>query len=88
MYPLVYPRVVLIDIVSLYLQIPLFFICFISWKILAQTKVVRLGMVDLSVDEYVVDEGTRQQMEAEEARRQGRLKERGSWKWRLYYWLV
>ena len=88
LYPLVYPRVVLIDIVSLYLQIPLFFVCFISWKFLAQTKVVRLDMVDLSVDEYVADEETRQQMKAEEAQRQRRLKGYGSWKWRLYYWLV
>ena len=87
-YPLVYPRVVLVDIVSLYLQILFFLICFISWKFLAQTKVVRLGMVDLSVDEYVIDEGTRRQMEAEEAQRQKRLREFGSWKWRLYYWLV
>jgi len=88
MYPLVYPRVSLIDIVSLYLQIPFFFVCFIAWKVLVQTKVVRLDMVDLSVDEYIVDEGTRGQMEAEEARRQGRLKGSGSWAWRLYYWLV
>jgi len=80
--------VALIDIVSLYLQIPLFFICFISWKFLAQTKAVELDMVDLNVDEYVLDEGTRQQMEAEEARRQRRLEGFGSWKWRLYYWLV
>jgi amino acid permease len=87
-YPFLYPEVVLIDIVSLYLQIPLFFICFISWKFLAQTKVVRLEMVDLNVDECVLDEGTRQEMEAEEARRQRRLKGFGSWKWRLYYWLV
>ena len=87
-YPLVYPRVVLIDIVSLYLQVPLFFICFISWKRLARTKVVKLDMVDLDVDEYVLDEGTRRQMEAEEAQRQRRLEGSGSWKWRLYYWLV
>lgn len=88
MYPLVYPRVILIDIVSLYLQIPFFFVCFIAWKVLAQTKVVKLDMVDLTVDEYVLDEGTREQMEAEETRRQRRLKGFGSWKWRLYYWLV
>jgi len=88
MYPLVYPRVVLIDIVSLYLQIPLFFICFISWKFLAQTKVVRLDMADLSVDEYVPDEEARQEMEAGEAQRQSRLKGIGSWRWRLYYWLA
>ena len=88
MYPLVYPRVILIDIVSLYLQIPFFCICFIAWKVLVQTKVVRLDMVDLDVDEYVLDEETRTQMEEEEARRQERLKGSGSWAWRLYYWLV
>jgi hypothetical protein len=87
-YPLVYPRVILIDIVSLYLQIPLFLVCFIAWKVLAQTKVVRLDIVDLSVDEYILDDGTREQMEAEERQRQGRLKGFGSWKWRLYYWLA
>lgn len=88
MYPLVYPRVILIDIVSLYLQIPFFFVCFIAWKVLVQTKLVRLDMVDLDIDEYIPGEAAKRQMEAEEARRQIRLKGFCSWAWRFYYWLV
>jgi amino acid permease len=87
-YPLVYPKVILIDIVSLYLQIPLFLVCFIAWKVLAQTSLAALDKVDLKMDEYILDDGTREQMEAEEARRQGRLKGPGSWTWRMYYWLA
>ena len=76
------------DLLSLYLQVPVFLVLYFGWKIRRRSQPVDLKGVDLQADQYEPDEETRAFFDAEEERRQARLCGKHGWRWRVYYWLV
>lgn len=47
-----------VDFLSFYVQIPILFAMLLGWKLYKNTKVVRLGQMDLVTDRYdLVDDG-------------------------------
>jgi amino acid transporter, AAT family len=87
-YSVVVPKFVLVDFISLYLQVPVFLTFYFGWKIWHRSSVVDLRKVDLEEDQYRPDSETRAQLDREEEQRQAKLSSSQGWRWRLYYWLV
>jgi AAT family amino acid transporter len=86
-YSVVVPRFIFVDFLSLYLQVPVFFILYFGWKIRRRSKLVDLKSVDLQADQYEADEETQAFLDAEEEKRQARLYGAHGWRWQVYYWL-
>lgn len=87
-YSVTVPRFVLVDFLSLYLQVPMFFIFYFGWKLWRGSKTVDLKTVDIQADQYKADSETQAFLDEEEAHRQARIHGNRGWLWTMYYWLV
>ncbi|KAG8814018.1 hypothetical protein FRC17_001333 [Serendipita sp. 399] len=87
-YSVVTPHFAFVDFLSLYLQLPVFIVLYLGWKLWHRSKFIDLKTVDLTVDQYVPDEETQRLIDAEEKKRQQRKQGWIGIGWRLYYWIA
>lgn len=78
-YSVTVPRFVLVDFLSLYLQVPMFFIFYFGWKLWRGSKTVDLKTVDIQADQYKADSETQAFLDEEEAHRQARIHGNRGW---------